>query len=84
MGVASLVLGIVSIVFAVFGQGWLGAVVGIVGIVLGVQGKKVPDKEGLAKSGFVCSVVGTVLSLIFYIACIGCIGAAGGLGALMS
>ena len=42
MAIASLVLGIVSIVVAVFGFSfqWVGILLGIVGIVLGVLGKK--------------------------------------------
>lgn len=42
---------------------------GIIGIVLGVQGKKEYGKRGLAQAGFVCSIVGTVLSLLWYVAC---------------
>ena len=72
MAVGSLVLGIVSIVFAVFGLGFpVGAVCGIIGIILGVLGKKDPEKAGLATGGFVCSIIGTVLSLMFIILCAG-------------
>lgn len=80
MGVASLVLGIISIVISVFGTGsfgWLGLILGIIGIVLGVEGKKVPEQAGMAKAGFICSIIGVVLSLLFYIACIGCVGCLG-------
>ena len=69
MGVASLVLGILSIVLGVFGgisSGWLGAIIGIIGIILGVQAqKKFQNKKGIASAGFVCSVIGTILSLHF-------------------
>ena len=82
MAVASLVLGIVSLVFSVIGMGWMGAIIGIVGIILCVQGKKDPEKAGMAKAGFVCSVIGVILGLAFYIACAGCIGSLGGLAAL--
>lgn len=77
MGVASLVLGIISIVIGAFSAGtfgWLGAILGIVGIILGVLGKKDPEKKGLATAGFVCSIIGTVLCLLLYIACIACLG----------
>ena len=40
LAVASLVLGIVAIVFSFIGLGWLGLIIGIVGIVLGVMAKK--------------------------------------------
>ena len=74
MGVASLVLGILSIVLGVFGgisSGWLGA---IIGIILGVQAKKIPEQKEIASAGFVCSVIGTILSLLFYVACAACVG----------
>ena len=45
---------------------------GIVGIVLGALARKNPDKKGMATAGLVCSIIGTVLCLILYIACVGC------------
>ena len=71
MGIASLVLGIISIVIGVFSAGslgWIGAIIGIIGILIGVQGKKTPDQAGMAQAGFICSIVGTVLCLLSYIA----------------
>lgn len=84
MGVASLVLGIVAIVIGVFSAGalgWIGGIFGIIGIILGALGRKnLPeDKRGMATAGMVCSIVGTILCLLFYIACVACIG---GLAAL--
>lgn len=84
MGIASLVLGIVSLVciIGVAGlyPGIIGAVVGIVGIILGVMGKSNPDRSGIATAGLVCSIIGTVLNLIFTIACWGCAACAIGSG----
>lgn len=77
MGIASLVLGIISIVVGLFsagGLGWLGGIIGIIGIILGVQGKKVPDQKSMAAAGFVCSIIGTILCLFMYVACIACVG----------
>lgn len=77
MAVASLVLGIVAIVIGLFSAGslgWLGAIAGIIGIITGIQGKKDPEQQGLAKAGFVCSIIGTVLCLLMYVACIACVG----------
>ena len=51
MGIAALVLGIVSVVWSCFGGTWLSAVVGIVGIVLGAVGRKKEAK--CATAGFV-------------------------------
>ena len=77
MGVAALVLGIISIVIGVFSAGslgWAGAILGIVGIILGVLGRKNPEKSGIATAGMVCSIIGTILCLLLYIACIACVG----------
>ncbi|NLB90422.1 MAG: hypothetical protein GX786_04295 [Clostridiales bacterium] len=79
MAVASLVLGIISILFAIFGTGfqWVGT---ILGIIFGAKGKNDPQNAGLAKAGFVCSIIGKILSLLLFIACVACVG--GGLGIL--
>lgn len=75
MAVASLVLGIISIVLAIFGSGfqWVGILLGVVGIVLGVQGKKEIGQEGVAKAGLICSIIGVALSLLLMIACTACL-----------
>ncbi len=75
MSVASLVLGIISLVIAFFSVGtlgWLGIIFGIIGIILGCIGrKKLPeDKKGLATAGFVCSIVGTVMCAVMFLACV--------------
>ena len=77
MGVASLVLGIISLVIGLFSAGalgWFGAILAIIGIVLGASGKKDPEKKGIATAGLVCSIIGLVLCLLLYIACVACIG----------
>ncbi len=79
MGIASLVLGIIAILLAVITGailGWLAIILGIVGIILGVIAKKNPEDK-FAKPGLICSIVGTVLSVVVYIACIACLSAAG-------
>ena len=78
MGIASLVLGIVSIVIAVFisGFGWVGALLGIVGIVLGAIAKKKTPGDKMGTAGLVLSIIGTVLGVLLYVACIACLGAA--------
>ena len=78
MAIAALVLGIISIVVGLFisSAGWLGTIIAIVGIILGVVArKKMDDNYKLATAGMVCSIVGLVLSLILYIACVACVSA---------
>lgn len=76
MGVGSLVLGIVSLVMAFIIPGatvkWIGAVLALIGIILGVQGRKQPDKQGIATGGLVCSIIGFIACIIVVIACAGC------------
>ena len=79
MAVTSLVLGILALVISVFipAWGWLGAILGIVGIILGALGRKnAPEKKGLATAGLVMSIIAVALGLIFWIACVACISAA--------
>lgn len=74
MGVASLVLGIISILFSFFGiVNIFGGILGIVGIILGSISKKNSPQNGIATAGLVCSIIGTILCFIFYIACVACI-----------
>ena len=75
MAAASLVLGIISLVIGAFFAGfqWIGVIVGIIGIVLGVKSND-PEKAGLAKAGKICSIIGLILSAIVYVACIACVG----------
>lgn len=73
MGPASLVLGIVSIVFSIVpGFQWIGVITGLIGTVLGALGRKDPEKAGLATAGMVCSIIGLTLSVILYLACVAC------------
>ena len=86
MAVASLVLGILAIVFSFAGVGvqWIGGIIGIVGIILGVVAKKDPEKKGMATAGLVCSIIGTVLCILIYIACVACVTSLGAGTAAMS
>lgn len=72
MGIASLVLGIVSLVCGCFlpGLQWIGSIAGLIGIILGALGRKNSEKKGIATAGLVCSIIGFVLSTIFYVACV--------------
>ena len=82
MGIASLVLGIIAVIIGLFSAGslgWAGAIMAIIGIILGALGRKEPEKSGIATAGMVLSIIGLVSCLILYIACVACLG---GLAAL--
>jgi len=86
MGVAGLVLGILSAI-----GGWIPGVnyfawlFGIIGIVLSAIGRSKAVKEnqstGTATAGLVLSIIGTVIALIGVICTVACLGAAASLGA---
>lgn len=68
MAVTSLVFGIISLVIGFFFR-WLGAIIALVGIILGAVGRKNPEKKGIATAGLVLSIIGLVISIIMLIAC---------------
>ena len=73
MAVAGLVLGILSLVGgSIPGANafpmWL---FGILGIILSAIARK-KEKSGIATAGLVLSIIGTVLSFIFFLACAVC------------
>lgn len=75
MAVASLVLGILSLVLPFVGLGWVSVFTGIVGIILGALGRKDEAKKGMATAGLVMSIISIALGLILAIACAACVGA---------
>jgi len=75
LAIASLVLGIISIVLAFIMPLFVGFVCGIVGIVLAVQARK-KEKTGMATAGLVCSIIGTIFGAISVICVVACVGAA--------
>ena len=81
MAVASLVLGICSLVFPFIGLGWLSVLLGIVGAVLGALGRKDESKRGMATGGLVMSIISIALGLIMWVACAACVGGLASLAA---
>lgn len=81
--IASLVLGIISVVFAWFGWGALVALAcGIVGLVFAVQIRKACEAAGekpnnMAMAGFVLSIIGVVLSGVLFVIVLACAGTVG-------
>lgn len=73
MAIASLVLGIIAIIFSFIGLSIPGIILGIVGIVLAVLARK-DNPSGMATAGLVVSIVGTALCTLVFIACAACVG----------
>lgn len=75
MGVASLVLGIIAVLIALFAQsvGYIGIILGVIGIILAALGmKKNPEKKGIAVAGLVLSIIATAICAIVWISCVIC------------
>ena len=77
MGIAALVLGIVSLVFVFTGPiSFVAVITGIVGIVLGALARKKLAAEklptGAATAGLVMSIIGVVIGAIVWISCVAC------------
>ena len=79
---ASMVLGIVGVVFWFFGVSAIVSVVtGIIGLVLANQSKKEGFTGGLRTAGFVLSLISTIGGGIIFISCVACVGCIGAAGA---
>ncbi len=79
--VASLVLGIISVVLWFFGYSAVVSVIlGIIGLVLASNSKKAGYNGGLRTAGFVLSLIGLIGGALFFIACVACVGTLGAAG----
>ncbi len=66
LAIASLVCGIVSIVFCC--TSWIGGLVGIAGLITGILAKsKRQGGSGMSTAGIICSVIGILLSIIMLV-----------------
>ena len=65
MAVASLVLGILSIV--TFWGWFLTLPLSIIGIIMGALGRRSISRRGIATAGLVCSIIGLAAFLLFYL-----------------
>lgn len=80
--VASLVLGIIGVVFWFFGASSIVSVIlGIIGLILASSAKTAGNTEGMRTAGFVLSLISLIGGLLVFIACIACVGGLAALGA---
>ena len=63
MGVASLVLGLASLVVGLFIHTWIGLAAGVVGIILGAMARK-KGEGSIATAGMVISIIAVVLIVV--------------------
>ncbi len=73
---ASMVLGIISVVLWFFGySSILSVILGIIGLVLASKAKKEGFNDGIRTAGFVLSLIGLIGGAIFFISCVACVSA---------
>lgn len=78
--ITSLVLGILSLILSLFPLGMasiIPLIMGVVGIVMYVVGKKRGTRSGAGTAGLVTSILGVILAGITFVACVACQGALG-------
>jgi len=70
-----MVLGIITLVVGSYL--WFGLATAIIGLILGINGKKKAREAGAptgtATAGIVMSIIGLILSIVFVISCIACL-----------
>lgn len=71
MGIAALILGIISIIFAFIPcTSWFGIITALVGLILGIidiaKKKKSGEKKGVSVAGTVCSAIAIVIACLWY------------------
>jgi len=80
LSIAALVLGICGLVVP-----YGGFATSIVGLILGIQGKKKSEavgiQSGIAKAGIVLSIIGIAISIVWIVLCVGVLSIAGANGA---
>lgn len=77
MGVASIILGILSILISLVTAGafgWIGCIMSIIGIILGGLGTRNPQEKGVSIAGLVFSIIGFLISILLFAACKACSG----------
>lgn len=73
--IASMVLGIVSLILILFGGSVIGIILAIVGVVLGNSVKKVDPTNGYAKAGRILSWIGLIVCIVITVLVVALIGA---------
>lgn len=82
--VASLVLGIISVVLWFFGySSIISVILGVIGLIMASKSKEMGFDDNLRTAGFVLSIIGLIGGAFFFIACVACVGLLGiaGIGA---
>ena len=75
---ASLVLGIIAVVFWFFGySSILSVILGIVGLIQASKAKELGYQDAIRTAGFVLSLIGLIGGALAFVACVACVSCAG-------
>ena len=75
---ASLVLGIIAVVFWFFGySSILSVILGIVGLIQASKAKELGYLDAIRTAGFVLSLIGLIGGALAFVACVACVSCAG-------
>ena len=75
---ASLVLGIIAVVFWFFGySSILSVILGIVGLIQASKAKELGSQDAIRTAGFVLSLIGLIGGALAFVACVACVSCAG-------
>ena len=75
---ASLVLGIIAVVFWFFGySSILSVILGIIGLTQAAKARELGYEDTIRTAGFVLSLIGLIGGALAFVACIACLGLAG-------
>lgn len=75
---ASLVLGIIAVVFCFFGySAILSVILGIIGLVQASKAKELGYEDTVRTAGFILSLIGLIGGALAFVACVACISFAG-------
>ncbi|MGN8896664.1 hypothetical protein [Flavonifractor sp. HCP28S3_F3] len=78
LALASMILGIVGLVFTFLINTLLGLILGIVGLVLASKSKQLGFTGGMRTAGFVTSLISVILgAVLFVLAAVACVAAIG-------
>lgn len=80
LATASMVLGIVGLVFTFFINGLIGLILGIIGLVLAGKAKQQGFEGSMRTAGFIMSLISVIAGVLMFILALACVATIGVIG----
>ena len=80
LATASMVLGIVGLVFTFFINGLIGLILGIIGLVLAGKAKQQGFEGSMRTAGFIMSLISVIAGVLMFILALACVATLGAIG----